>query len=163
MTNPIIRDRFPFAVVAMAVGAPPKTIRNWLDRGQVVLHADEDREGLKWRRFSVWDVLRLAIVKRLVDFGLPVEVAALWTGGTLVPQVRLLSNYKNTPPDALAASLVHTTLFVWRGESYGWSMEVVREPGVGPSREIPAAVLRVDIGRIARETIDTLASVGGDD
>lgn len=156
MPNPITTERYSFSAAALASGASPKAIRNWLDKGQVLLQANESREPGRWRRFSVWDVLRLAIVKRLVDFCLPVELASQWAGGVLTPMNRALT-FKNTPPAALAAGLANTILVVWR-DGEAWDGQVIRVPGLEP-KAIPDSYVTVDVARIAADVVAALEDI----
>ncbi|NUB09726.1 hypothetical protein FW320_26645 [Azospirillum sp. Vi22] len=156
MTNPISDKRYRFSSVVYATGGNAKVIRNWLDRKQVTLEANEEREGQKWRRFSVWDAFRLAVIRRLVEFCIPVEAAGLIVGGLLVPHMLLLSD-KNTPARALAAALSNTVLFAWR-EEQGWKHKTYN--GVGERPEVPDAVVYVDIGAVAARVIDALQEIG---
>lgn len=159
MVNPISDKRYRFSSVVYATGGNAKVIRNWLDRKQVMLEANEEREGQKWRQFSVWDAFRLAVIRRLVEFCVPVELASLIVGGLLVPHMLLLT-YKNTPPRALVAALSHTVLFVWREEN-GWKHCVYN--GAGEQPEIPDAVIYVSIGSIAERVVDALEEIGEED
>lgn len=70
----IHRPEVLFRDAASAASCPPSTLRNWLDRGQVTLAADVGR-GRGWRRFTPLDVVRLALIKTLVDFGFTVRAA----------------------------------------------------------------------------------------
>lgn len=70
----IHRPEVLFRDAATAASCPPSTLRNWLDRGQVTLAADVGRDG-GWRRFTPLDVVRLALIKTLVDFGFTVRAA----------------------------------------------------------------------------------------
>lgn len=71
MLEPTLR----FSDVAFGIEAPPKTLRNWLQREQVDLFSDAPLSG-GWRRFPLIDVAILALVRRLVTFGINVETAS---------------------------------------------------------------------------------------
>ncbi len=62
-----------FSDAHYAIGKAPSTLRNWLARGQIKLPG-EHSEG--WREFSWADIATLAVVSRLVDFGVRVEAAS---------------------------------------------------------------------------------------
>lgn len=62
-----------FSDVALAIETSPKSLRNWLQRGQVELFTDRD-DG--WHEFTYGDVAVLAIVRKLVDFGVGVPMAS---------------------------------------------------------------------------------------
>src|SRR4051812_9961518 len=78
-----------------------KTLRNWLDRGQVLLHAGP--VAGKWRRFSMWDCFRIAVAGRLVKYGVPLEVATLTAGGLMVPYSHLLRDEQHELAELPAA------------------------------------------------------------
>lgn len=67
------RPTLRFSDVAFAIEATPKTLRNWLQRDQVTLFSDSGGTG--WREFSYPDVALLAVVRRLVRYGMKVEIA----------------------------------------------------------------------------------------
>lgn len=64
-----------FRDAAHAAGVSTKTLRNWLDRGQITLQKDEERPEGGWRRFTPFDVARVAIMGRIVDYGFSVSAA----------------------------------------------------------------------------------------
>jgi DNA-binding transcriptional MerR regulator len=61
-----------FSTVAYAIDTTPKSLRKWLQSGKVTLDSDT---GTGWRAFTLYDVAILAIMRRLVDFGVGVEEA----------------------------------------------------------------------------------------
>jgi hypothetical protein len=151
MARTIHEKLYTFGDAALASGVPPKVIRNWMDRGQVRLEADEEREGLRWRRFSMFDILRLALTKRLVDFCVPVEVASLYGDGAV--SASIIHRYNNMPPQALAVGLKWTS--------------ILRLPEPVDYSDLPDTVLSVHVGRIVAKIAETLeeidASLGEDD
>jgi hypothetical protein len=162
MANPISDRRYAFSAAALASGASPKSIRNWLDKGQVsALEAEQERKGAAWRRFSVIDVLTFAIVKRLVDFGAPVEWAAMAAGDALGScGTDLLRMYRNTPPAALAAGFSGATLVTWR-EGTNWNGQVLKVPDAFPAG-ISDAFLIVDLGAVCAAVVGALADLEQD-
>lgn len=157
MSTPILDRRYTFSDAALASGASPKAIRNWIDKKQVLLDADESRPSGKWRRFSVWDAVRLAYARRMIDSGVPVEFAGLMAGSLLVPVMRLLS-YKNTPPDALTAALRGTQLMMWPDRS-GWQTKIVKHGDDPLDITLPAAFFYMDVGRVTEEVIEILKDI----
>jgi DNA-binding transcriptional MerR regulator len=68
----------PFAAAAQITHLSEKRIRNWLDNGHVRLDADDNRpDASKHRRFSPFDLVRLALVGRLTGIGLSAHRASL--------------------------------------------------------------------------------------
>ena len=105
MNNPITRAQVTFRHAARAAGVTEKTLRNWLDRGQVILSGDDDREEGTWRRFSILDVVRLAIIGRISAYGLAVRDAAEIVSDMVDDRTQALMRFRSTPPGALVAGL----------------------------------------------------------
>lgn len=64
-----------FGKAALSAGVPEKVLRNWLDRRQITLDAETAHTSGRWRRFSVTDVVRISLMKRIVDYGFGVSEA----------------------------------------------------------------------------------------
>lgn len=73
MDNPLARLDLRFSDVVFAIDTTPKSLRKWLQSGKLNLDSDT-QEG--WRKFSLKDLAVLAIMRKLVDFGVSVEDAA---------------------------------------------------------------------------------------
>jgi len=96
--------QFSFREAALAAGVTPKTLRNWLDRGQILLDADAEREGDANRRYSLLDTMRIAFVSRLVGYCVSVRMASELIEETIVSLAKRLRAFKNPPLAALMAS-----------------------------------------------------------
>jgi hypothetical protein len=105
MANPVTRAQITFSRAAVAAGLTEKTLRGWLDRGQVILEGDAEREEGAWRRFSILDVVRLAIIGRVVRYGFEVRTAYEIVASTVDGKLRLVASYRNTPPSVIPAAL----------------------------------------------------------
>lgn len=101
----IVRPQITFGFAAKAAGISEATLRNWLDRGQVWLEGDDEREEGAWRRFALVDVVRLAIVGRLVGYGLTVEQAAEYASDAFDGLFRYLCDDRRTNRFTLPHSL----------------------------------------------------------
>lgn len=160
MQNPLTTRRYPLSDAADASGVPSKVIRNWIDRKQVqwvLLDANKNREDGGWRQFSAWDIVRVALAKRLVDFGVPVATAGLTVGGLFSQHNRLLG-YSNTPPEAFAAALQATRLYMWPKKSGGWNRRITTLPDEVPA-DLPDTYLVVDISAAVRGVVDALNKI----
>lgn len=75
-------EKLRFGDVAHAINTTPKSLRNWLQRGQVSLKSSTPEEG-GWREFDPADIPHLALVRTLVTFGLEVRQADKLVSGIL--------------------------------------------------------------------------------
>ncbi|WP_370455004.1 MerR family transcriptional regulator [Roseicella aquatilis] len=67
---PLFDCPITFRFAAAAAGLPLVVLRKWIDRGQVTLEADAARPGGRGRRrFTPFDVVRLAVMARHFDAG----------------------------------------------------------------------------------------------
>ncbi len=71
------------AAVAIAIGATPRIIKNWLTRKQVPIEAPADG----YKTYSPKEIALLALVRPLVTFGVPVEQAGVIATAALGPFV----------------------------------------------------------------------------
>ena len=65
-------EKLRFGDVAYAIKTTPKSLRNWLQRGQVSLTSSAPNDG-GWREFDPADIPHLALVRTLVTFGIEVR------------------------------------------------------------------------------------------
>jgi hypothetical protein len=69
----ILNETFSTHQVAVAANVAPGTLQNWLKRGVIVGHRDEDIEGGgiqgNHRKFSFFAVMQIAVAKALIDAG----------------------------------------------------------------------------------------------
>ena len=70
--NPLLDFKIRFSDAAYAIESTPKALRNWMQKGQVTL-VSSDTSG--WREFSLAEIAILAVIRRLVNFGMKVEEA----------------------------------------------------------------------------------------
>jgi len=77
MTNPAAIPQFRLRQVCNICEVSERRLRSWLDRKQITLDADTEREEgtTAHRRFSVFDLVRIETISRLVDYGAPVAEA----------------------------------------------------------------------------------------
>ncbi|WP_155982224.1 hypothetical protein [Xanthobacter sp. 126] len=69
------------------------------------LHSDGERADGAWRRFSLVDVARLAVIGTLVRYGIQVSTAHATVEAHVDGILERLAGYKHTPPDAIIAAL----------------------------------------------------------
>ena len=72
MSNPLTDLVLRFSDIVFAIDTTPKSLRKWLQNDKLSLDSDS-QSG--WRNFSLFDLAILAIMRKLVDFGISVEVA----------------------------------------------------------------------------------------
>jgi len=157
LSNPVTERRYVFATATAAAGVTAKRVRNWLDADQVSLDAGEDRAPGKWRRFSVWDAVRLALVGRLVAYACPVVEANRIVAEYLERHV-LLRRYRNMPPPALAAALRGQLLFAWLDPKTGRWHSAVNTPAQPLDSSVPDTAVLVDAERVVRSVLERLES-----
>lgn len=118
MANQLLERKLRFSDVAYAIDSPPKALRNWLQRRQVALFSDDLSDG--WREFSFADIAVLALVRKMVDFGVPVETAnGLAHNAVAMFQI---DRFKNMPPTVLATIWHNRTLVAWPTGSNSWAL-----------------------------------------
>lgn len=140
--NPLMHRKLRFSDVVYAIDTTPKVVRNWLQRNQVKLSASETDGG--WREFNVLDVAILALVRKCVDFGMQVEDASNIANAALESGASLLRSYKNTPPQALAASFNNRALIAWK-DGDEWKARLIY---TNVENENPDAFLTIMIGEV---------------
>lgn len=104
-------DEFRLTEAALAIGTTPKQIRNWLAREQIFLDADRSREPGSWRSLTFLDVLRIALVKELAGFCVPVKRASEIVEGAMRVTFGRPSVFEGY--DAVLDIFGSTTLYVW--------------------------------------------------
>jgi len=123
--SPILDRKLRFSDVAFGIDATPKTLRNWLQRDQVTLTSSG--EG-GWRDFSIIDVALLAIVRKLVTFGVPLDDADGIASAVVMRQVKVLASYRSVAIDALLACFHYRRIFVL----YDGAWRFIEVDGPGP-------------------------------
>ncbi|MCC6718232.1 MAG: hypothetical protein IT555_10135 [Acetobacteraceae bacterium] len=130
---PILDRKLRFADAVYAIEATPKSLRNWLARDQVTLPFGHPREG--WHEFTFIDIAVLAVVRKLVDFGMPVETASQFANSVLLASLHRLSTFKNAPPMAVVSLFFGQRMRVWRGAE-GWHYRVDRQEDGEPATAV---------------------------
>ena len=117
ITNPLQDLRLRFSDVVFAIDTTPKSLRKWLQSGKLKLDSDS-QEG--WRNFSLYDLAMLAIMRKLVDFGVSVQDAAqIATHVRSVPGIPGATLIMAGDKSMLEDEFIGQTLVVAR-ESSGW-------------------------------------------
>lgn len=68
--------RFSLTEAAVLASLRPKTVRNWVDRGQLKFQFEEERNDATWRKLSLVDTFGLAIVGVLTRYCVKVDHAS---------------------------------------------------------------------------------------
>ena len=152
MTKKLFSRRYVFKTAVMIAEVPPKAARNWLDRKQITAEGELGRGEKIWRRFSAFDILRLAITKKLVDFCVPVELAWMVASGVFVGEAAINFEKSELSPVQVAKRLRDRTIFAWR-ENDRWEIKYSKQIPT----YAPAAVLSIDVARVALEILQELA------
>lgn len=138
---------FPLRQAVAASKVPEPTLRNWLNRRQLPLNAQEDREEGSWRLFSERDIVTIALAGRLYRLGVPVSQIQKIVGP-------MVSSYEGALGRVMNSAAGFPMFLVSRpGDSEDWAVEPMR-----PATDIPEAALLIDPWRIAQ---DALAPLGG--
>lgn len=140
-----------FSDAAYAIGKAPSTLRNWLQRNQVKLPGQHS-EG--WREFTYADIAVLAIVAKLVSFGLKVETASA-VAEELFRAYPDVFNCIIPNPETVEAMWNNRVLKLWpEGDSLELRVvdlwQVTRERHLDSSGELVTASILLDVGKILR-------------
>jgi hypothetical protein len=92
----------------------------------VELVTDRGEDG-GWREFSYADIAILAMVRKLVDFGIGVETASLMAREAL-KNFPLVLKHSNTPPEALTALFAPYLWVIWPEADDQWRLRLVSKP-----------------------------------
>lgn len=152
--SPILERKLRFSDAVVAIDTRPKVLRNWLQRDQVQF-INDDRSG-GWREFNVVDIAVLAIMRKLVDFGMPVSDANFWANETVI--VRTADRLDNSGPQFAALAALFED-YIIAAYKYGDMWRVSRVPYAN-LKEIPAdAYLVVDVRSVVGAALDRLSEV----
>lgn len=151
VSSPLTVRKIRLADAVRAVGASREAIRHWLRR--LPLHSDAPAGG--WREHSVIDIATLAIVAKLIDFGMRIEEAGEFANRVVQNVARPLLRFKNTPTQALAAAFADQVAVAWKTDGE-WHVHLD-----SPNEEPPASAYAVVVlGEVVGEALDRLE--GGD-
>ena len=129
--NEITAPRFKFGQAAYGAGITAKTLRNWLQRGQIELFNARGEDDAHFA-FSLADLVILAVVAELVRYGMPVRDA--FDGiDRIRREIGLLATFKNTPLRALYPALMNKRIWATSGIA-GWGL-MIEEDGETPNRD----------------------------
>ena len=134
---PLLLDRkLRFGDVAHAIEATHATLRNQLTRGRVDLSTGGPGTAPGSHEFSFADLALLTIARKLVEFGVPVEVADGFAKRALLP-LSLLFAFDEVPPAALEAGMRGRTMTVWREPAGGpWHCRILPCVAASPSHKV---------------------------
>ncbi len=154
MGNPLTDLELRFSDVVFAIETTPKSLRKWLQNDKVRLDSDS-QEG--WRNFSPYDLAVLAVMRKLVDYGVRVQEAS-WIAKVHIrgmPGVRGATLIMAGHMHMLSDSLEGQTLVVAR-EGNGWIAWKNDEP---IDRELDAKLV-LNLGKIVGRAFDRVAERG---
>ncbi len=150
MSNPLTDLKLRFSDVVLAIETTPKSLRKWLQSGKLQLDSDSQKG---WRNFSAYDLAILAVMRKLVDFGINVqeasEIATINIRG--IPGVYdpdlIMAGPNPNLPDSLEGQFLEVAV---QGSS--WATWTTDEPK-GKDSKIDAKLV-LNLGRIVGRAFD---------
>jgi hypothetical protein len=164
--TPTLDRKLRFSDAVYAIGTTPKQLRNWLQRRLVEIDTPRPENG-GWSEYSFYDIAILALVKRLVDFGIEVSAASDIANKTMEfhPVRGELTKIKEIPANALAIMWSNQRLWVHRTSTSGqWHLHCV-QLWMNP-KEPDLAFLSIDVEKVLLEAVTRAwesVTDGGDD
>ncbi len=139
--------RFRFSDAVYAIRSTPKSLRKWLQNPDLTLAMNPAKWG--WRHFSLFDLLVLGVMRRLVDFGVPVTDANAFAHAALMTRLAAFED-GDLDADRLDA-FDGTSLIVMRTGEAGDREWLIRLAFADQAEPVPSdAHLHVDVGAIVR-------------
>jgi len=131
--------KFRHSHAAYAIEATAKTLRNWLQRGQVDL-SDDVAKG-EWREFTVRDIAQLALVRRLTGFGIDIPRANIIAKHILAaepdPCTIVLNHWIEEEANAPSSRWINwrnSLLLLWTPDGNAWKFSYVDRRDAETSR-----------------------------
>lgn len=155
----LVDKTYRAAQAAAALGVTPRQLW-WLTEH---VGAGFDHEGARvgWRRFSLFDVCRLALIRALMRYGCPAGEAAK-IAIDIFDSRRPMATYKNVPSGGLTSFFARHLLIVENGgKSWNWRSDIVPKFDI---RETPDTCVVIKVGLVVADVEDALAewADGGD-
>jgi hypothetical protein len=143
----IADKKLRFSDAVFALETTPKSLRKWLQNPAFRL-ISEQPEG-EWKNFSFADIGCLAIMRKLVDFGVGVVDANEIAADVIKHKLGPLLKSKTMPPRALEAGFANMTLVVWRDRE-NWGFDLLNPLQDAPDEE---AILFVYLGSVMKRAV----------
>lgn len=151
--NAVADKKLRFSDAVYALETTPKSLRKWLQNPDFRL-ISEQPEG-EWKNFSFADIGCLAIMRKLVDFGVGVVDANEIASDVIKHKLGPLLKSKNMPPRALEAGFSNMTLAVWRDQD-GWRFDLLYPASDAPDE---AAILFVRLGSVIKRAVSRASDI----
>lgn len=141
--NATLARKLRFSDVVYAIGATPKSLRLWLQRGLVEIHTPKQEGG--WTEYTFYDIAILALVRQFANFGVNVPTASALANKVMTdffPNLLLVHEPDKMPAGALALMWTNRRLYVYPTEDGdNWQMRCVAlwESGLGREAEFAKA------------------------
>ena len=114
--SPVSDPKFRFSDVVYAIETTPKSLRQWFQNGQASGVNESERQG--WLSFDFLSLALLAVMRKCVDFGVPVDAAKCISFEQLFAYDHLPER-KSLTASMLSEAWDGRVLIVWReGETY---------------------------------------------
>ncbi|MGA7454555.1 MAG: hypothetical protein WBW73_25990 [Rhodoplanes sp.] len=145
-------NTFRISQTAGALRITPRQVV-WLVKhiGDAFDHEDE-RRG--WRRFSLFDICRLSLIRHLMEFGCAAGDAAQ-IALDIFDTRRLMAQFEKVPEGGLTSYFAHLVLIVERSnDRWTWHTGAVRAFDIAKT---PDAFVLIKLGLIVADVEDGLA------
>jgi len=143
-----------FSDVVYAIDTTPKSLRLWLQRKQVKIATPEKSDG-GWAEYSIHDISILALVRKLVDFGVDVSTASEIANKTMSDYFFQLPmhvrNPEKMPAFALPLHWHNTRLWIHRTSLRDWALTIA--PLWTSPAEPDSAYLSIDVATVLQTAI----------
>lgn len=157
-TTPATEKKFRFAEATYSIESTPKSLRKWLQNDKVELVDSGDEEG--WRDFSFADLVVLALMRKLVDFGVGVEEANGYARNIVETLLMAHLGHRKTPPAALVARFTDVVGLLWRKlDDDSWLFRLVRHDEPAPA----AAYAVIDTHAVVKRVLERLVEITSDE
>jgi DNA-binding transcriptional MerR regulator len=146
--NALRKNFLDTKTVAFGIGAPEKTLRNWIERDQ---YRPGGKKPAGRYEFSPYDLSVLAIAKRLVDFGVPVETAAYIADDALKNSAGFkgaLRHQQLDNPGIFSAAQLASAVRVFKDKDH-WEYNVIQ---VGDAAD-SSAFIEIHLGFVIRDAL----------
>ena len=118
---PINDKKFRFSDAVYVAETTPKSLRKWLQNPDMRLFFSG--QGTGWREFNFADLAVLAVMRKLVDFGLTIDTANTFANVIIAGHGTSLFSH-NTSPDVLVAKFDGSLALVYLVGKKDWAVRI---------------------------------------
>jgi hypothetical protein len=147
----LTESKIRFSGAVHAIESTPKSLRKWLQNENLKLYSEGDREG--WFSFNYLDISLFAIMRPLVDFGLPISAASGIARAALEFFPDILTLEQATPKTLVFIWDAHR-IIVWPNDT-GWDLRLINIH-VELRESLPPAHLVIDVASLMKRAFERL-------